>query len=171
MHDDKQIPPCNSYEEMAEFWDTHSLADYWDQTEPADFEIALEARRRYLVAVDREVLARVQRLAQLRGVSSESLVNLLLEQRLREVESQAAKAELTCAIALSQPLTTWFSMLSQVVAQTLAQTWRKCSDNLVIQSIPFPMRGAAGKQNALAHRLLQISLERAPWHIRRDCLE
>ena len=92
MHDDKQIPPGNSYEEMAEFWDTHSLADYWDQTEPAAFEVAPEARRRYLVAVDREVLARVQRLARLRGVSSESLINLLLEQRLQEVESQAAKA-------------------------------------------------------------------------------
>ena len=92
MHDNKQIPPFNSYEEMAEFWDTNSLADYWDQTEHANFEIAPEARRRYLVAVDREVLARVQRLARLRGVSSESLVNLLLEQRLREVESQAAKA-------------------------------------------------------------------------------
>ena len=77
---------------MAEFWDTHSLADYWDQTESADFEIAPEVRRRYLVAIDREVLARVQRLARLRGMSSESLVNLLLEQRLQEVESQAAKA-------------------------------------------------------------------------------
>ena len=63
-----------------------------DQTEPADFEVAPEARRRYLVAVDHKVLARVQRLAQMRGVSSESLVNLLLEQRLQEVESQAAKA-------------------------------------------------------------------------------
>jgi hypothetical protein len=92
MHDDKQIPSFNNYEEMAEFWDTHSLADYWDQTEPATFEVAPEARRRYLVAVDREVLARVQRLARTRGVSIESLVNLLLEQRLREVESQATKA-------------------------------------------------------------------------------
>src|SRR5262247_1793357 len=92
MHDDERIPPFNSYEEMAEFWDTHNLADYWDQTEPAAFEVAPEAWRRYLVAVDREVLARVQRLARSRGVSSESLVNLLLEQRLQEVESQAAKA-------------------------------------------------------------------------------
>ena len=92
MHDNKQIPPFNSYEEMAEFWDPHSLADYWDQTQPAIFEVAPEARRHYLVAVDREVLARVQRLARSRGVSLESLVNLLLEQRLQEVESQAAKA-------------------------------------------------------------------------------
>jgi len=57
-------------------------------TEPVDFEFAPEARRRYLVAVDREVLSRVQRLARTRGVSIESLVNLLLEQRLLEVENQ-----------------------------------------------------------------------------------
>jgi len=92
MHEDKQIPAFRSYEAMAEFWDSHSLADYWDQTEPATFDVVPDARRRYLVAVDREVLARVQRLARSRGVSIESLVNLLLEQRLREVEVQASKA-------------------------------------------------------------------------------
>lgn len=91
MHEDKQIPAFRSYEAMAEFWDTHSLADYWDQTEPATFDVAPDARRRYLVAVDREVLAHVQRLARTRGMSIESLVDLLLEQRLREVEIQAAK--------------------------------------------------------------------------------
>jgi hypothetical protein len=44
MPDDKRIPSFNSYEEMAEFWDTHSLAGYWDQTEPATFKVAPEAR-------------------------------------------------------------------------------------------------------------------------------
>ena len=34
----KRIPEFKSYEEMGEFWDTHSLADYWDQTEPAKFK-------------------------------------------------------------------------------------------------------------------------------------
>jgi hypothetical protein len=90
MPEDKQIPTFSSYEEMAEFWDTHSLADYWEQTEPASFEIAKDVRRRYLVSVDREVLARLRQLAVLRGVSIESLVNLLLEQRLREVEIPAS---------------------------------------------------------------------------------
>ena len=91
MRDDKEIPKFDSYEEMAAFWDTHSLADYWDQTESVDFDFAPEARRRYLVGVDREVLARVQRLARTRGVSIESLVNLLLEQRLLEIENQTSK--------------------------------------------------------------------------------
>ena len=90
MHNDKEIPKFDSYEEMATFWDTHSLADYWDQTEPVDFDFAPEARRQYLIGVDREVLARVQRLARTRGVSIEILVNLLLEQRLLEIENSTS---------------------------------------------------------------------------------
>jgi predicted DNA binding CopG/RHH family protein len=85
MSADKQIPEMKSYEEIAEFWDTHSLADYWDQTEPVEFELDPQARRRYLVALDPELLQRIQKLAQVRGLSTESLVNLLLEQRLHQV--------------------------------------------------------------------------------------
>ena len=77
----------NDYEDIAEFWDTHSLADYWDQTEPAAFEISPELHRRYLVAVEPDLLSRVRQAAHARGVSTESLVNLLLEQRLREIET------------------------------------------------------------------------------------
>ncbi len=90
MKGNKKIPEFKSYKEMAEFWDTHSLADYWDQTEPAEFEISEQARRRYLVALDRDLLSRIQRIARTRGLSTESLVNLLLEQRLREIEVQTA---------------------------------------------------------------------------------
>lgn len=89
MSDDRKIPDMESYEQIADFWDTHSLADYWDQTEPAEFEISPTARRRYLVAVDPGILNRIQRLARIRGLSTESLVNLLLEQRLQEVDQAA----------------------------------------------------------------------------------
>ncbi len=83
---EKRIPEFDSYEEMADFWDTHSVADYWDQTEPAEFEISEDARRRYLIAVDRDLLSRLQKLARVRGVSTESLANLLLAQSLGELE-------------------------------------------------------------------------------------
>jgi hypothetical protein len=65
-----RIPEATTYEEMAEFWDTHSLADYWDQTEPAELEISAQARRRYLVPVDRDLLAKAQEQARTRGVST-----------------------------------------------------------------------------------------------------
>jgi predicted DNA binding CopG/RHH family protein len=92
MDESKEIPEMESYQEIAEFWDEHSLADYWDQTEPAEFEISPEARRRYLVAIDPDLLARVQRVAHYRGLTTESLVNLLLEQRLQEVDVPSAAA-------------------------------------------------------------------------------
>lgn len=85
-----QIPEMKSYEEIAEFWDTHSLAEFWDQTEPATFEISPRARQRYLVAIDPDLLMRVQQMAQRRGLATESFINLLLEQRLHELEVQPA---------------------------------------------------------------------------------
>jgi hypothetical protein len=42
----RAIPQFGSYEDMADFWGTHSLADYWEQTEPAEFEISEQARKR-----------------------------------------------------------------------------------------------------------------------------
>ena len=85
-----QIPEMKSYEEIAEFWDTHSLADFWDQTEVVTVEISPQARRRYLVAIEPNLLLRVQEMAQRRGVATESFINLLLAQRLHELEMQPA---------------------------------------------------------------------------------
>jgi predicted DNA binding CopG/RHH family protein len=82
MNASKPTPPTDSLDAIAEFWDTHSLADYWDQTEPAEFEFDPQARRRYLVAIDPEVLARVRTVAKQKGLQTESLINLWLEQKL-----------------------------------------------------------------------------------------
>lgn len=82
MSADKLIPEMQSYEEIADFWDSHSVADYWDQTEPVDFEISPKARRKYHVAIDPALLKRLQRVAFARGLSTESIVNLFLEQHL-----------------------------------------------------------------------------------------
>lgn len=90
MSADNKIPEMNNYEEIAEFWDSHSLGDYWEQTESAEFEVDLKARQRYLVAVDPGLLRRVRHIAQARGLTTESLVNLFLEQHLHEVENPAA---------------------------------------------------------------------------------
>jgi hypothetical protein len=34
------LPEFDSYLELGEFWDTHSLADYWDQTEEVQVEFS-----------------------------------------------------------------------------------------------------------------------------------
>jgi len=86
MSKNKKIPEFNNYKEMAEFRDINSLADYWEQTEHAEFEISPKARRRYYIPVDRDLLNRIHKLPQIRGLSTETPANLLLEQRLQDIE-------------------------------------------------------------------------------------
>lgn len=73
-----------SIEEAAEFWDNHDLADYWDLTEEVEFEVNLQ-RRRYLVAVDPELAEKLAAEAHRRGLSTETLVNLWLNEKLQQM--------------------------------------------------------------------------------------
>lgn len=36
------ISQASSYRAIGEFWDTHDLTDYWDQTYPVEFEIDIQ---------------------------------------------------------------------------------------------------------------------------------
>ncbi len=77
------ISKASTPEEIAEFWDTHSLADYWDQTHEVDFEV--RARRRHRVTVDPDVYEQVETEARTRGILPETLINLWLAERLKEI--------------------------------------------------------------------------------------
>ena len=74
------ISKARSLEEIADFWDTHSLADYWDQTYEVEFEVRAKRRRR--VTLDPEVYAQLEVQARARGLLPETLVNLWLAERL-----------------------------------------------------------------------------------------
>jgi len=69
----------DTVEAAAEFWDDHSLSDYWDQTHEVEAEVRAERRRR--VTLDPEVWERIVVQARVRGVSPETLVNLWLMER------------------------------------------------------------------------------------------
>ncbi len=78
------ISKARSIEEIAEFWDTHSLADYWDQTQEVEFEVRAKRRRR--VTIDPEVYSQVELQARTRGILPETLVNLWLIERWTKQE-------------------------------------------------------------------------------------
>jgi hypothetical protein len=56
------ISKAHTPEEIADFWDTHSLDDYWDQTRDVEFEVRAKQRRR--VALDPDIYEQVQIRAQ-----------------------------------------------------------------------------------------------------------
>ena len=82
----KDITPISragTMEEVGEFWDTHSLADHWDQTREVIFEVRAKRRRR--VTIDPDVYSKIIAQARVRGVLPETLVNTWLTERLGEI--------------------------------------------------------------------------------------
>lgn len=74
------ISKARTLEEISEFWDTHSLDDYWDETHEVEFEVRAERRRR--VTLDPEVYSQLETQARVRGLLPETLVNLWVAERL-----------------------------------------------------------------------------------------
>ena len=82
----KQVDPIPeefaSYEEAAEFWDTHGTTDYLDSFETVAVETELK-RRRYEVEIDEELMKALAEQAQKRGIAVSQLVSEMLKEKIR----------------------------------------------------------------------------------------
>lgn len=80
----KQIDPLPeefaSFEEAAEFWDTHDTVDYEEFMKDVEFEIALEPRT-HLVAIEGPLYDKVRAIAKKKRVATNKLVNRWLEEK------------------------------------------------------------------------------------------
>ncbi|MDI6792608.1 MAG: CopG family antitoxin [bacterium] len=75
------ISHSRTLEEMAEFWDTHSLADYDDQTYEVQMTFDPSARRT-AVNIEPELMIDILRIAHERKISTQTLVNVWLRQHV-----------------------------------------------------------------------------------------
>lgn len=71
-----------SISEAAAFWDTHDSTDYEDMMEDVDFEVKL-GRRVFLVPVPETLFGVIRKKARAQGLSTETMVNLLLQEQAR----------------------------------------------------------------------------------------
>ncbi len=77
------IPEFETLDEIADFWDHHSTADYSDLTEEVCFEVNLGKERQPIYLLP-ELLEQLEGQARARGVSVETLANLWLIEKVRE---------------------------------------------------------------------------------------
>jgi hypothetical protein len=68
-----------SIAEAGAFWDSHDSTDYEDMMEDVNFEVDIK-RRVYLVPVAGGILEVLRKKAKSQGVSTETLVNVLLQE-------------------------------------------------------------------------------------------
>lgn len=76
-----KIPSFKSLEAFQEFWDKHDLTEFDSQLREVSFEVDLRTRRN-LVSVDPDLIRRVRQVARKKGLSTEGLVNLWLQEQL-----------------------------------------------------------------------------------------
>ena len=84
------ISKSRSYAEIGEFWDEHDLSDYWSKTRRVKFDVVLEPEATYY-PVSKDLSEKIQSEARKQGVSSDTLVNLWPEQKIKERRSRRGK--------------------------------------------------------------------------------
>ena len=78
-----------SIEEAAEFWDSHSTADYDDLMHDVHFNVDIQ-QRTYLVPIEGSIAKEITAMAKREGLDLETLVNLWLKEKLTEKNFKSA---------------------------------------------------------------------------------
>jgi hypothetical protein len=77
------ISKATTYRQIAEYWDTHSLADYWDQTKPVEFQVEIESEITFY-PVANKLSSQILRVAKRQGITPETLLNLWVQEKLQK---------------------------------------------------------------------------------------
>ena len=88
------ISKARSYAEIGEFWDEHDLADFWKKTKKVKFDVVREPEATYY-PVEKGLSEKIQSVARKRGVPSDALVNLWLQQKIKEQRSSRPAGKLS----------------------------------------------------------------------------
>ena len=75
------ISKAGSYGEMGEFWDTHDATDFLEKGKDVEMDINIESETTYY-ALENGLSERLQKAAKKHGVSSDTLMNMWLLEKL-----------------------------------------------------------------------------------------
>jgi len=78
-----------SLREAGEFWDTHDSGEYEDAMTAIELEVEISEDRIYL-SVARNIVQQLRRYAREQGVSTETLANLWLQEKLMQESTHSA---------------------------------------------------------------------------------
>ena len=78
----KILPRSKSVKELVDFFETHDMGDYWEKMPEAHFDVNIK-KRKHLVALEEDIVGKLTEIAKLKKVSSESLINAWLKDKIR----------------------------------------------------------------------------------------
>ncbi|MDP3973986.1 MAG: CopG family antitoxin [Candidatus Daviesbacteria bacterium] len=81
-----RIPKFKTYEEEANFWDTHEFTEFEDELEDVEivFELNKPRDETVVLRVQREIKEQLDKLARSRGLNLSTLVRMWMMEKLQE---------------------------------------------------------------------------------------
>jgi len=84
-----KIPEFKSYQEEAEFWDTHDITELEDELELVEEEVFVRPKKQVVsIRLERKMVEALKVLAARKGLGYSTLVRMWVMERLREEWSQ-----------------------------------------------------------------------------------
>lgn len=77
------VSKASSYKEVGEYCDNHDVSKAWGKTKKVKFDVEIETEATYC-AIEKSLSEKVQSIAKKKGVLSDILVNLRLQQKIQE---------------------------------------------------------------------------------------
>ena len=86
------IPEFGSREEEARFWDTHDMADYWDEFKPVKVRFAKNLSEGLHIRLDPETMNQLRSEAAHKGIGPTTLARMWIKERLQGKKADSAEA-------------------------------------------------------------------------------
>lgn len=74
----------DTFEEMAEFWDTHDVTDYAEYLTPVEVTISAHPKHEYVLTLSDSLDTLLRKVQKAEGVSLNTLVNLWVQEKLHQ---------------------------------------------------------------------------------------
>ncbi len=72
----------DTFEEMAEFWDTHDVTDFEEYLTPVEINVSPHPKHEYVITLSDTLDATLRKVQQKEGVSLNTLINLWVQEKL-----------------------------------------------------------------------------------------
>lgn len=74
----------DTFEEMAEFWDTHDVTDYEEYLTLVEATISAQPKHEYVLTLSNSLDVLLRKVQKVEGVSLNTLVNLWVQEKLHQ---------------------------------------------------------------------------------------
>lgn len=76
-----------TFEDLAEFWDTHDVTDYEDHLTAVPIEVASELTHEYQIVLSDTLNKTIRQVQKREGVSASTLINLWVQEKLQQYQA------------------------------------------------------------------------------------